>query len=71
VTGGTPDGTTTAAELDASPIGDGNIHNFTAAELQFVDLVGVSMTVTQGTQRLTYETQVDLRNQDQRAMPTC
>jgi type II secretory pathway pseudopilin PulG len=69
--GGPPDGTTTAAELDASPIGDRNIQNFTTSELQFVDLVGVSMTVTDGTQRLTYETQVDLRNQDRKAMPPC
>ena len=59
-------GTTTWEELDnaLAPVGNQNSKP-DAAELKFIDLVGVTMTVTDGSHQITYETQVDLRNQNQ------
>ena len=59
-------GTTTWEELDQAlaPVGNNN-GTPDAAELKYIDLVGVTMTVTDGAHKITYETQVDLRNQNQ------
>jgi len=56
-------GKTTWQEIDASSIGDGNRANFTSAELQHIDLVGLSITTTDGSHEVHYATDVDLRNQ--------
>jgi prepilin-type N-terminal cleavage/methylation domain-containing protein len=58
------DGTTTWQEIDASSIGDHNQANFTSAELERIDLVGLSITATDGTHDVDYATDVDLRNQN-------
>lgn len=58
------DGTTTWQEIDASSIGDHNPRNFTDAELENIDLVGLSVTATDGSHDVDYSTDVDLRNQN-------
>jgi prepilin-type N-terminal cleavage/methylation domain-containing protein len=56
------DGVTTWRELDASsPVGNAN-HKPDGDELKLIDLVGVSLTVLDGTHDQSYRTQVDLRN---------
>jgi prepilin-type N-terminal cleavage/methylation domain-containing protein len=57
-------GTTTWQEIDASSVGDRNQANFTSAELEHIDLVGLSITATDGSHDVDYATDVDLRNQD-------
>jgi prepilin-type N-terminal cleavage/methylation domain-containing protein len=57
-------GTTTWQEIDASSVGDRNPGNFTSAELQHIDLVGLSITATDGSHDVDYATDVDLRNQN-------
>jgi prepilin-type N-terminal cleavage/methylation domain-containing protein len=57
-------GTTTWREIDASSVGDRNPGNFTSAELQHIDLVGLSITATDGSHDVDYATDVDLRNQN-------
>jgi hypothetical protein len=56
-------GTTTWREIDASSVGDKNPGNFTSAELEHIDLVGLSITATDGSHDVEYATDVDLRNQ--------
>jgi prepilin-type N-terminal cleavage/methylation domain-containing protein len=58
------DGTTTWQEIDASSVGDHNRANFTGAELEHIDLVGLSITATDGSHEVDYSTDVDLRNQN-------
>jgi prepilin-type N-terminal cleavage/methylation domain-containing protein len=67
------DGTTTWQEIDASSIGDRNQGNFTSAELEHIDLVGLSITATDGSHDVDYATDVDLRNQhpDRRPIGVC
>jgi prepilin-type N-terminal cleavage/methylation domain-containing protein len=67
------DGTTTWQEIDASSIGDRNPANFTSAELEHIDLVGLSITATDGSHDVNYATDVDLRNQssDRRQIGVC
>jgi len=67
------DGTTTSQEIDASSIGDRNPGNFTSAELEHIDLVGLSITATDGSHDVDYSTDVDLRNQqpDRRPIGVC
>ena len=57
-------GTTTWQEIDASSIGDRNPGNFTSAELERIDLVGLSITATDGSHDVEFATDVDLRNQN-------
>jgi hypothetical protein len=57
------DGTTTWQEINASSIGDQNPTSFTSAELAHIDLVGLSITATDGSHDVDYSTDVDLRNQ--------
>jgi prepilin-type N-terminal cleavage/methylation domain-containing protein len=66
-------GTTTWEEIDASSVGDKNQGNFTSAELEHIDLVGLSITATDGTHDVEYATDVDLRNQspDRRQIGVC
>jgi type II secretory pathway pseudopilin PulG len=67
------DGTTTWVEIDASSVGDRNPGNFTPAELEHIDLVGLSITATDGSHDVKYATDVDLRNQspDRRQIGVC
>lgn len=58
------DGTTTWEEIDASSIGDHNPSNFTSAELEHIDLVGLSITAADGSHEVDYATDVDLRNRN-------
>jgi prepilin-type N-terminal cleavage/methylation domain-containing protein len=62
-------GTTTWQEIDASSIGDQNPGNFTSAELERIDLVGLSITATDGSHDVDYATEVDLRNQSPDRQP--
>jgi hypothetical protein len=57
------DGTTSWLELDEAVGGDNGLPE--TADLQYVDLVGVTMTVLDGPHRQTYRTEVDLRNRNQ------
>lgn len=57
------DGMTSWLELDAA-VG-GNDQTPQPADLQYVDLVTVTMTVLDGPHRQTYRTEVDLRNRNQ------
>lgn len=57
------DGTTTWLELDQKGVPVGNQNNRPdAVELAHVDLVGVTITVRDGSGEQTYQTQIDLRN---------
>lgn len=58
------DGRTTWQEIDDSSIGDHNRTNFTDAELEYLDLVGLSITTREGSHEKSYSTQVNLRNQN-------
>lgn len=58
------DGTTTWQEIDSSSIGDHNALSFTDAELEQIDLIGVSIRATDGSHSMSYATDVDLRNQN-------
>jgi prepilin-type N-terminal cleavage/methylation domain-containing protein len=58
------DGTTTWQEIDASSIGDHNRDNFTSAELEYIDLISLSIRATDGSHDVDYTTHVDLRNQN-------
>ena len=66
-------GTTTWQEIDASSVGDRNPGSFTSAELEHIDLVGLSITATDGSHDVDYATDVDLRNQssDRRQIGVC
>jgi hypothetical protein len=55
---------TTWEELDDSSIGDRNRTNFTNTELEYIDLVGLSITTTNRSHNVDYAAQVDLRNQN-------
>lgn len=57
------DGMTSWAELDTAVGGADGLPQ--AADLQYVDLVTVTMTVLDGPHRQTYRTEVDLRNRNQ------
>jgi hypothetical protein len=57
------DGMTSWKELDAAVGGNNNVPE--PADLQYVDLVTVTMTVLDGPHRQTYSTEVDLRNRNQ------
>ena len=57
------DGMTTWLELDAALGGNDGVPQ--TADLQYVDLVTVTMTVLDGPHRQTYRTEVDLRNRNQ------
>jgi type II secretory pathway component PulJ len=59
------DGITTWQELDDSSIGNQDPQAFTPAELQRIDLVGLSLTATDEGHSVGYSTQVNLRNQNQ------
>ena len=59
------DGVTTWQEVNGSSVGDGNLRNFTNAELENIDLVEVKMAATDGAHEVKYSTRVDLRNQTQ------
>jgi prepilin-type N-terminal cleavage/methylation domain-containing protein len=67
------DGVTTWQEIDASSVGDRNLASFTSAELEHIDLVGLSLTTTDGSHDVDYATDVDLRNQsaDHRQIGVC
>ncbi len=57
------DGMTSWLELDEAVGGDDGVPQ--TADLQYVDLVTVTMTVLDGPHRQTYRTEVDLRNRNQ------
>lgn len=57
------DGMTSWLELDEAVGGDDGVPE--TADLQYVDLVTVTMTVLDGPHRQTYRTEVDLRNRNQ------
>jgi prepilin-type N-terminal cleavage/methylation domain-containing protein len=57
------DGMTSWLELDAAVGGDDGVPE--EADLQYVDLVTVTMTVLDGPHSQTYRTEVDLRNRNQ------
>lgn len=55
---------TTWQDIDNSSIGDHSQSSFTDTELEYLDLVGLSVTTREGSHQKTYSTQVDLRNQN-------
>ena len=59
----TPDGMTSWEELDLAVGGNNGVPE--PADLQYVDMVTVTMTVLDGPHRQTYRTEVDLRNRNQ------
>jgi prepilin-type N-terminal cleavage/methylation domain-containing protein len=62
---GVKDGVTDWTEIDRTPgIGNGN-GVLDPAELAYVDLVSITLSVLEGSHKQTYETQVGLRNQAQ------
>jgi len=59
-----PDGVTDWTEIDASAIGNKNT-KFDAGEFKYIDSVGITIKLLDGSRTQTYTTQVDLRNQNQ------
>ena len=57
-------GTTTWEEVNDSSIGDQNRASFTDTELEYIDLIGLSITTTDNSQNVDYTANVDLRNQN-------
>ena len=58
------DGITTWAEIDSSPVGNGNGEP-DGEELEFIDLISVAITVAQNDAERTFTLQADMRNRPQ------